>query len=162
MNKIRLLCDTTITPSYEDYIEWCEMNEKKPQEEDSEDYFDYVHKIQRLEYDDLIENLQYSVVDTQYYWVVTGSLGLWCGRRDVGKNLVGSLSDAIKLCTSHAADCIITKRGSVIYVTALHHDGRNYLEIRALSDKGIDRFERNGDVSINNRQNIATLPKYLF
>lgn len=162
MNKIRLLCDTTITPSYEDYIEWCEMNEKKPQEEDSEDYFDYVHEIQRLEYDDLMENLNFSAIDNQYYWIVTGSVGLWYGRRDVGKNVVNSLSDAIRLCTSHADDSIITKRGSVIYVKALHHDGRNYLEIRALTDKGIDRFERNGDVSINNRQNIQTLPKYLF
>lgn len=162
MNKEILLCDTTYIPSYEDYKEWCYACGKEHCEEGSRDYLDFVEVSQRKEIDDLMENLNSSAINFRYYWVVTESLVLWCGRRDIDKHMTNSLSDAIRLCVNHADDTIIKKRGSVIYVTALHHGGRNYFEIRALSEKGLDRLERNGDISINNRQNIVTVPKYLF
>lgn len=40
-----VLCDTTIVPSYEDYKDWCEMNEVEPQGEDSNDYWEFVGQI---------------------------------------------------------------------------------------------------------------------
>ena len=87
---------------------------------------------------------------------------MWFGERDIDMTHEKTLADAIKRCIGSCDDVIIKKRGSVIYVTGLHHDGRNHFEIRALSDIGIDRLERNGKISIKNRQNFVTLPKYLF
>ena len=87
---------------------------------------------------------------------------MWNGVRDIDMTYEKTLADAIKQCIGSCNDAIIKKRGSVIYVSGLHHDGRNHFEIRALSDIGLDRLERNGEISIENRQNFVTLPKYLY
>lgn len=147
--------DTTRTPSYEEYIEWCELNETEPQGENSNDYWDYVDNTHELDCGDFWEN-------HQYYWLVSGTLGLWFGTRDIYQTMFNSLEDAIKKCLGDCNDAIIKKRGSVMYVTGLHHDGRNNFEIRALTDLGAERFERLGSISLRNRENIITLPKYLY
>ena len=103
-----------------------------------------------------------SLILSELHWLITGSLGLWYGVRDIDMTYEKTLADAIKRCIGSCDDAIIKKRGSVIYVPGLHHDGRNHFEVRALSDIGINRLERNGEISIKNRRNFVTLPKYLF
>lgn len=160
--KEQLLLDTTYIPTYDEYVELCVDISVEPHPEDSDDYWDYADRTRAMNMSDFFSNLEYVELNTQYYWLITGTLGLWYGVRDIDMTLEKTLVDAINRCIGSCYDAIIKKRGSVIYVTGLHHDGRNHFEIRALSDIGLDRFERNGDVSIKNRQNFVTLPKYLF
>lgn len=154
--------DTTIAPSYEEYVEWCELNELEPKDENSNDYWDYVYLTRDMDCGDFWDNLKYSRIDDQYNWIVSGTLGLWQGDRDICQTMFNSLEDAIRKCLGRCDDIIIKKRGSVIYVTGLHHDGRNNFEIRALTDLGVERFERLDSISLRNRENIVTLPKYLY
>ena len=160
--KEQLLLDTTYIPSYDEYVEYCRDNNVEPKQEDSDDYWDFVYRMQEMGVSDFFSNVEYSKLNNQYYWLITGCLGLWCGERVIDMTYENSLKDAIKRCIGNCDDVIIKKRGSVIYVTGLHQDGRNHFEIRALSEIGIDRLERNGEISIKNRQNFVTLPKYLF
>lgn len=157
------LIDTTYIRSYEDYVDNCEVNEMQPQGENSNDYWDFVSDCQRIEWDDFLLNLGHSKINTAYYWVISGSLGLWFGTRDIELVKCDTLEEAIRKCIGSCDDVIIEKEGNAVYVTGLHHDGRNHFEIRALSDLGNDRFNRHdGVISINNKENIAKLPEYLF
>lgn len=160
--KTQVLLDTTYIPSYEEYVEYCEENESVPQGKNSHDYWDFVYRERECECDDLLGNLKYSKVNNDYHWVISGTLGLWNGRREVYQTLVDNLESAIRQCAGECDYIVVKKRGSVIYISAMHHDGTNSFEIRALTDVGRDRLERNGTISLNNRENIVTLPKYLF
>lgn len=157
------LVDTTYIRSYEDYVDNCEANKVQPQGEDSNDYWDFVSDCQQIEWDDFLLNLGHSKINTEYYWIISGSLGLWFGTRDIELVKCNTLEEAIRKCIGSCDDVIIEKEGNAVHVTGLHHDGRNHFEIRALSDLGNDRFNRHdGVISINNKENIAKLPEYLF
>ena len=160
--KEQLLLDTTYIQTYDKYVEYCRYNGVEPKQEESDDYWDFVSRTQEIEASDFFSNIEYSKLNNQHYWLITGCFGLWYGVRDIDMIYEKSLKDAIRRCIGSCDDVIIKKHGSVIYVTGLHHDGRNHFEIRALSDIGIDRLERNGKISIKNRQNFVTLPKYLY
>lgn len=157
------LVDTTYIYSYEDYVDYCEFNEVQPQGEDSNDYLDFVSDSQQTDWDIFLLNLKYANINTEYYWIISGSLGLWYGTRDIELVRCDTLEDAIRKCAGYCDDVIVEKEGNVVYVTGLHHDGRNHFEIRALSELGNDRFNRHdGVISINNRENTSKLPEYLF
>lgn len=161
MKRIILL-DTTFMPSYDEYVDYCEVNEVIPQPEDSEAYWDYVNEARYWEVEDFEVNLRHCKENDAHYWVISGVVGLWYGSRDIVQTMENSLLDAICKCWGGCDDVIVEKLGSVIYVTAMHHDGRNKFEIRALSGKGAERLNRLGEVSLTNRENIVTLPKYLY
>lgn len=160
--RTQTLLDTTYIPTYDEYVELCVDISVEPQPENSKDYWGYVEREREMAMSDFFSNLEAVELNTQYYWLVTGSVGLWYGVRDIDMTYEKTLADAIKRCIGSCYDAIIKKRGSVIYVSGLHHDGINHFEIRPLSGIGIDRLERNGEISIKNRQNFVILPKYLF
>jgi hypothetical protein len=56
----------------------------------------------------------------------------------------------------------IERIGNRIEVSVYHHDGSNRFEIYFLSDIGEDRYCRNGEISIRNKQNILSIPKWIF
>lgn len=160
--KKYLLCDTTREVEYSEYLDFCECNELEPMGEESADFYDFCAEEREREWDDFIANIEYSSAN-DYYWIITGSLGLWDGRHDIYPTIEPSLEKAVNACFGRSImDISIEKRGSVLYVCAYHHDGRNYFELRALTDLGVERFERNGEISLNNRQNIRKLPEFLF
>lgn len=160
--KSMILLDTTFIPDYEDYVMYCEMNEKTPQKENTEDYWEFVYNMREVDTIDFFNELKETNINNQYYWVISGTLGLWNGRKEIALAKCETLIDAIHKCSNSCDDVIIEKCGNKICVTGLHHDGRNYFEIRALSDLGNDRFNRLGKISLNNRENLIKLPKYLF
>jgi hypothetical protein len=160
--KTQILLDTTFIPTYEMYVEFCEDNDKVPQNEESNDYWDFVEFEREIEVNDFFINLNGSKVNNNHYWVITGSLGLWDGRKEIALVKCDTLFDAILKCVNSCDDFVVEKCGNKVCVTAMHHDGRNYFEIRALSDIGNDRFNRLGNISLNNRENLAKLEKYLF
>lgn len=160
--KEQILCDTTSIIEYDVYIEHCEINDLTPQGEDSEDFYNVAREYQVLEFDDLLTNLRYCKANN-YKWVVSGTLGLWNGRHEIEPKLFNNLINALNACFGKCDDIIITKSHSVIKVTALHHDGRNYFELRALSDLGEERANKyDGNISFKNKENLRTLDKWLF
>jgi hypothetical protein len=161
--KKYVLVDTSYTPSYEDYLCDCEANLTQPRGENSEDYWDFVSSYQQMEWEDFLLNLEGSKTNKSYYWIITGKLGLWDGVKDIRPVKCDTLKEAILKCVEGLDSIKVEKKSNVIYITGVHHDGQNCFEIRALSNLGNDRFNRHsGHISINNKENIAKLPEYLF
>ena len=162
MKKKFVLCDTREFISYESYLEYCELNNRVPQSDQSDDYYVFCHEMQMQEWEDFITNVVYCRFNS-YDWIITGALGLWNGNYEVDPTVEPSLEDALTACVDGSImDVKVEKMGSVLYVSAYHHDGCNNFEIRALTDIGSERFNRNGEVSLLNKENVATLPDHLF
>ena len=158
----QVLCDTTREVSYYEYLDYCESNEIEPQGADSRDYYEYCAKAQNWEWEDFMENLPY-MFGSDCYWLITGSIGRWNGRYDVCPTMEKSLEDAIRSCIGRdTMDIKVKREGHTIIVVGLHHDGRNYFELHALTDKGVERFERHGEVSLSNKENVQKLPAFLW
>lgn len=157
--KEQVLYDSMREISYDEYVEYCKENDIEQQGQDSEEYYDFVSEQRNLEF----EYLYYNSESNSDYWIITGSVGLWCGRRGIMPTMVYGLWESISKCLGRCDDLKVVKRGNVIEVVAYHHDGRNHFEIRALTELGQERYERHdGEISINNRENIKKLPEYLF
>ena len=162
MKKRITLCDTRAFIPYESYLEYCELNKRTPQSDQSDDYYEFCHEMQMQDWDDFITNVVYCRFNP-YDWIITGTLGLWNGNYEVDATVEPSLEDALTACVDGSImDVKVEKMGSVLYVSAYHHDGCNNFEIRALTDIGSERFNRNGEVSLLNKENVATLPDHLF
>ena len=161
MAKPYVLFDSSELRTYDEYLEFCEMNNIEPQGEDSGHYYEIVGELQSGDYDDLMTNIKHCVYNRQK-WAVEGMLGLWNGHVQILPKVFDSLLDAISACV-HKCDYIkITKRFSTIEVEAIHHDGTNRFTLKCLSDLGEFRYGNNGQVSLNNRENLMTLPQWLF
>lgn len=157
--KEQILYDSMREISYDEYVEDCELNDIEPQGQESEDYYDFVSERQNLDFEIFFYNLN----SKNDYWIITGSVGLWCGRREIMPIMVYGLRESILKCFEKCDDVKVVKRGNVIKVDVSHHDGTDYFEIRALTELGKERYERHdGEISINNRENIKKLPEYLF
>lgn len=159
---MRTLLDTYNTEhlNYEAYQDWCELNEIEPKGENSEAFYEWIADEIQNEIDDFFTNLEYSKFNLPC--IVEGSVGRWNGRFDIEQTYFKDLESAIRACGDRCDYIIVRKNYSVIETTGIHHDGRNWFEIRLLTDLGQERWERNGKVSLNNRENVVTLPKYLW
>ena len=69
------------------------------------------------------------------HYVVLADLGLWNGRHDGGKVIEG-LWNAIQKCFEDYNT--VYQDGKRLKVTAHHHDGTNYFQIRELTQRGLD------------------------
>lgn len=131
--------------TYNDYLEWCEMNDTDPiYAEDSTEFFDWCHEQveQDIECDE--ENIRYS----EYYkrkFMITGTLGLWNGRPTIEPVIIDGLLDAINKCVSGNSiwdyDVFINDDEDYITVHAKHHDGTNVFELHLLTDEGYQEYE---------------------
>lgn len=154
MKKSYVLFDSNAERSYDDYIEFCEMNDIEPQGEEME-------CLQSMDYDDFITNIKHCVYNRQK-WAVEGTLGLWNGRKDIVPKVFDNLLEAISACIGSCDYVKIIKNYSKIEVEASHHDGTNRFTLRCLSDLGEIRWNNNGQVSLKNKENLMTLPQWLF
>ena len=161
--KEQVLFDSDREISYEEYSEWRKECGEEPKEEGSDDFYSYVNNMHEMEWEDFQTNIEYSEVCYNNFWSITGSLGLWYGRKEVSC-VVEGLNEAIMTCIGRCDGYLrVAKKHSVVYVSFSHHDGTNYYELRALSPIGVERLMKNEVCpSLNNRENILTLPKYLF
>ena len=131
------LYDDTYTPTYDEYVETCDNNGIEPQGENSEGYWDYIAFCQQNYWDDLKINLKCSM-EAMQPCLVTGSLGLWDGRRTIYPTRCDNLLQAIQRCCGHSIDnIVIDVEDGVVNVKAMHHDGTNHFYIQPLSKKGL-------------------------
>ena len=56
----------------------------------------------------------------------------------------------------------VTSKGGVVYVVAMHHDGRNCFEIRPLTERGIEKMREGEDICVGNHWHTSKFPKYLY
>ena len=87
--KIFTLLDTTETFEYAAYVDFCEANEITPEPEDSNDYWEWVSEERRLNVDDFLTNLRYAKINDEPV-LITGTLGLWNGRKEIYPMLIES------------------------------------------------------------------------
>lgn len=145
-----------------DYKEWCEDNNEKYDENDTYAFYEWESQMEQWDFEDMLDNCKYSKLKDNAV-VIVGSLGLWYGRRDITPTKCENFADAIYKCMGGCAEIQeVVKKGNRIDVTTAHHDGRNYYSIFFLTEIGADRLDRNGTISVKNRENIMKLPEYLW
>lgn len=153
--KIFTLLDTTVTSfKYTDYVDFCEVNEITPEPENSDDYWNWVSEERQRNVDDFLLNLQYAKINDEPV-MITGSLGLWNGTREIYPMLVeGSdyekgnngewkyknpaIKKAVEKCMNGMDDVKVEYANGEIVVYGYHHDGTNIFTINKLSKKGIN------------------------
>jgi hypothetical protein len=126
---------------YSDYVEYCELNEITPEPEGSNDYYEWEAEENQRFVEDFFENLRYVKFDTPV--IITGSLGLWNGRKEIYPLVVEStdkpsLYNAVQKCINGMDDFKVELSEGEIVVHGYHHDGTNIFTISKLSKKGID------------------------
>lgn len=73
------------------------------------------------------------------YCVVTGSLGLWNGRRGGICTTFDNLYDALAKCSTDALEIVVSVEDGAIHFDTYHHDGVNHFEIYVL---GYDDYNK--------------------
>ena len=115
------------------YLEFCNANEITPNDDD-ESLYDYIYESLRLEWDDMLFNIDNSKYDNEC--AVIGTLGLWFGNRDIKPVRECCLTDAIKRCVGNSDYSIVKIVDGHIEVKGIHHDGTNNFEIHLLNKLG--------------------------
>ena len=89
---------------------------------EDEDFYEWVNDGIDEDFRDLKENIKYSGYNTECY--ITGSVGLWCGRREIAKTYCDTVIDAIEKCIKGQDDFEIYIDGNAIYVNSYNHDSQ--------------------------------------
>lgn len=151
----KTIYDSRDVLTYDEYLEYCEDNGIEPKGENSNDFWNWVSETNDMYWDDMIENMKCSRLDTPL--MITGTLGLWTGRHDIKPVLIESedygkkfsdgtvgyhnpsiLKAVLRTVTSSDyLDIDICCKDGYIEVNCHHHDGTNSFAIRKLSKKGI-------------------------
>lgn len=128
---------TNVEAELEYFKDYCEANEIEfpADAENSNEFYEWQSESLAIAWDDLINEIE-NDKDSNVICVVTGSLGLWHGRRDIEPKVFPSLKSAINECVANMDYVILTEDEGVIKVEAIHHDGRNNFEIHKLNKKG--------------------------
>lgn len=100
----------------------------------------YIYDMNDTYLEDERLNIQfYEKTHEQKQYIVLANLGLWYGRADGGKIITG-LWNAISKCFEDYNE--IYEEGGRLKVTAHHHDGTNYFQIKELTKRGEEYAER--------------------
>ena len=129
--------DTEEAFTYEDYVEWCEENDRIPCGEDSGDFYAWREEEARTNWDADLMNIEYCK-EYNVPCVVMGRLGLWWGQPEIQPERFDSVINAIEKCVDGGDihNALVEWNDGVITVEAYHHDGCNTFTIKALSKKG--------------------------
>ena len=105
------------------------------------------------EYNNVLQDIKDSEITGNY--IITGSLGLWFGRRQIiPVGVFNTPYEAIMECCGSSDDLrIYTEAYNKLLVEAIHHDGVNKFEIRQLNTAGLKQYD-NGlsiDTIVNER-----------
>lgn len=129
-------CDINYTEMYDDFREWCEINDIDHTKFD--EYSNYFHEwvgdTLSIEWEDMVDNIKRS--DYNDMCVVVGTLGLWNGCPDITPTRFNDLVSAINKCVGNTDMAIIKLTNGYIDVTAFHHDSKNHFQIHCLNTLG--------------------------
>jgi hypothetical protein len=139
MAKITLY--TSDYPSYEQFKEYCieceYMTEKEIPAENSQEFTCWSNNEQQAEWEDFIAALkEYADKQKGDGFMITGSLGLWDGRRNIYPTFVKTLRAAVEKCVDRGDYIKIEfdKKLHVIEVAVTHHDGTNLFTIQEIKN----------------------------
>lgn len=131
MEKI-LLAESHPDFNYSEYVEYCEEMGIEPQGENSKGYWDWVSELSQIYFEEDVEQIGDNITNAYETSVLSGSLGLWYGNREIEPLKFDSLPDAIdKVLKSFDYDCVVRiylDNGKVT-ISCAHHDGTNHFEI---------------------------------
>ena len=147
---------------YDDYLEWCDMNNIEPAEKDSSEYWNWVYEEVDNTIDCDLMNMEYSKIKDRLF-VITGAIQLWHGRPTIKPVFMRGLVDVIKKIWGsgdrHFLIELDTKEGIITSRLWSHDDpmGSTHLEVRMLNKNGEKWYaaaEERGEedeIEINNR-----------
>lgn len=150
----RVLYSNENLRSYDDYKKYCreccDMAECEIPAEDSDDFIHWQNNESTADWEDFEAEVKcYDHKDKKSDgYVVTGSLGLWDGRRDIQPTLFNTLIGAIEKCISGCdyIEVSYDDEEDVIVVSASHHDGTNHFVITEIngyfSSKSFQDFKK--------------------
>ena len=150
-----VLYDSSRDIPYSEYVEWCKLNGEISHDSSSSEYWNWVSETIDRDWRDMLDNLSCSKAD--YPLLVTGTLGLWNGAREIvpqvvvsdmyGKEFSGgrtgyfvpSIRKAVETFGwgRDTASVLICFEDGVITIYSRHHDGCNTFTVHRLSQKGI-------------------------
>lgn len=146
----------------EDYKLYCEDNGMDYDDTNDSDYYAWLADQEGWDFEDMLDNCEYSKLKN-YSVLVEGSVGTWRGRFEHEQTTFPDFKSAIYACMGRSCEISkVVKIGNRVEVTAIHHDGRNYHTLYFLTPLGEYRFDKNGKVSVKNRENIVKLPRYMW
>lgn len=149
----------------DDFKEYCKEYKSDfgycPYDDDDYGFCEWESDMLEQDLECLLMNLKFSSVKNRNV-VITGFVGTWMGTRDICADFNHDIKDAIMKCIDGCTIRSIKRVGNHLEIVVYHHDGANCFDIYFLSDIGADRWERNGSCSLNNRENIFKIPKYIF
>ena len=146
----------------EDYKLYCEDNGMDYDDTNDSDYYAWLADQENWDFEDMLDNCKYFKLKN-YSVLVEGSVGTWRGRFEHEQTTFPDFKSAIYACMGRSCEISkVVKIGNRVEVTAIHHDGTNYHTLYFLTPLGEYRFDKNGKVSVKNRDNIIKLPRYMW
>lgn len=132
------------------------------EKDNEQDFYDWECTQKQQDLDDLLLNLNFSKPIKDRICAIVGSVGTWRGRFEIEPTFCNNIVDAVYKCIDGCELRSIDRIGNRIDISVYHHDGSNSFSIYFLSDIGEDRYLRNGNVSLKNKKNIFSIPKWVF
>lgn len=111
---------------------------KSPEDFSDSDIFDEMDFVSNIEWEEFQMDFKNFLINRTL--VCTGSVGLWTGQHE-GGTIIEDFEDMKKLWSDCDYIHVFDKNGH-LHVRCSHHDGTNYYELRELTQKGIDLYER--------------------
>ena len=123
------------TEMYEDFKEWCELNDVDYTQynDESDFFFNWVSDSLLFEWEDFIHNLNNSNENVEC--VVKGYCGRWNGNFEIVPTEFTNLKDAIYACIQNCDYYVIQDIDGVIDIISTHHDASNHFTIEKKNGK---------------------------
>lgn len=147
---------------YDDYLEWCDMNDIKPKGKNDSAFWKWVYDEIDYTIDDDLFNMEHSKIKDRMF-VITGAIQRWDGRPTIKPVFVKGLVNTVKKVWGegdrHFKIELDTEKGIITSRLWSHDDpmGNTNFEIRMLNlngEKWLAAAEERGDedeIEINNR-----------
>lgn len=121
-----------ILEMYKESADW-DLDHDNGEQPNERDVFEWAERVIQDYCDDFFEELPDMVC------ILHGTAGTWRGPREGGKidKLYNLLVEAQEDYNTFELD----EKEGIIKVTAIHHDGTNHWEVKALTQKGIDYWQ---------------------
>lgn len=168
MKKVHTLIDSDFLNylDYENYKEWCEINDCEPKDENSSDFTEWACREAQECVECDLENLKWTKASKDLLpFFVDGTLGLWNGTREGHcTKIFYGLSAAVenRVCNSDYNDIKVEfdEESGAVEVYGYHHDGTNCFTIHLLSAKGLKAIQKAIDNGSINDYEFETKPEW--